>query len=88
MEEKDLQKDFLSLTNKCWKLKNFDERETENISQNFGFSYLLAKLFNIRKINISDIDQYINPSLKDLIIGMPPATEASYSRFTLFFSAK
>ena len=65
MEEKDLQKDFLSLTNKCWKLKNFDERETENISQNFGFSYLLAKLFNIRKINISDIDQYINPSLKD-----------------------
>ena len=65
MEEKDLQKDFLSLTNKCWKLKNFDERETENISQNFDFSYLLAKLFNIRKINISDIDQYINPSLKD-----------------------
>jgi single-stranded-DNA-specific exonuclease len=65
MEEKDLQKDFLSLTNKRWKLKNFDERERENISQNFGFSYLLAKLFNIRKINISDIDQYINPSLKD-----------------------
>ena len=65
MEEKDLQKDFLSLTNKRWKLKNFNERETENISQNFGFSYLLAKLFNIRKINISDIDQYINPSLKD-----------------------
>ena len=65
MEEKDLQKGFLSLTNKCWKLKTFDERETENISQNFGFSYLLAKLFNIRNINITDIDQYINPSLKD-----------------------
>ena len=65
MEEKDLQKGFLSLTNKRWKLKTFDERETENISQNFGFSYLLAKLFNIRNINIADIDQYINPSLKD-----------------------
>ena len=65
MEEKDLQKDFLSLTNKRWKFKNFDERETENISQNFGFSYLLAKLFCIRNINISDINQYINPSLKD-----------------------
>ena len=65
MEEKDLQKDFLSLTNKLWKFKSFDERETENISQNFGFSYLLAKLFNIRNINITDIDQYINPSLKD-----------------------
>ena len=65
MEEKDLQKDFLSLTNKLWKLKSFDERETENISQNFGFSYLLAKLFSIRNINISDIDQYINPSLRD-----------------------
>ena len=65
MEEKDLKKGFLSLTNKCWKLKTFDERETENISQNFGFSYLLAKLFNIRNINITDIDQYINPSLKD-----------------------
>ena len=65
MEEKDLQKGFLSLTNKRWKLKTFDERETENISQNFGFSYLLAKLFNIRNINITDIDQYINPSLKD-----------------------
>ena len=65
MEEKDLKKGFLSLTNKRWKLKTFDERETENISQNFGFSYLLAKLFNIRNINITDIDQYINPSLKD-----------------------
>jgi len=65
MEEKDLQKDFLSLTNKLWKFKSFDERETENISQNFGFSYLLAKLFSIRNISISDIDQYINPSLKD-----------------------
>ena len=65
MEEKDLQKDFLSLTNKHWKFKSFDERETENISQNFGFSYLLAKLFSIRNINISDIDQYTNPSLKD-----------------------
>ena len=65
MEEKDLQKDFLSLTNKRWKFKDFDEREAENISQNFGFSYLLAKLFSIRNINISDIDQYINPSLKD-----------------------
>ena len=65
MEEKDLQKGFLSLTNKRWKLKTFDERETENISQNFGFSYLLAKLFNIRNINITDIDQYIKPSLKD-----------------------
>ena len=41
MEEKDLQKDFLSLTNKRWKFKDFDEREAENISQNFGFSYLL-----------------------------------------------
>jgi len=65
MEEKDLQKDFLSLTNKFWKFKSFNERETENISQNFGFSYLLAKLFSIRNINISDIDQYTNPSLKD-----------------------
>ena len=29
----------------------------------------------------------INPSLIDLIIGTPPATAASNSRFTLFFSA-
>ena len=29
----------------------------------------------------------IRPSFIDLIIGTPPATEASYSRFTLFFSA-
>ena len=65
MEEKDLKKDFLSLTNQCWKFKNFDERQIEKISQNYNFSYLLAKLFNIRDINVSDIDQYINPSLKD-----------------------
>ena len=65
MEEKDLKKDFLSLTNQCWKLKNFNERQIEKISQNYNFSYLLAKLFNIRNIDISDIDQYINPSLKD-----------------------
>ena len=65
IEEKDLKKDFLSLTNQCWKFKNFDERQIEKISQNYNFSYLLAKLFNIRDINVSDIDQYINPSLKD-----------------------
>ncbi len=65
MEGKDLQKDFLSLTNKCWKFKKFNERDTENISQNFGLSYLLSKLFSIRNISISDIEQYINPSLKE-----------------------
>ena len=65
MEEKDLQKDFLSLTNKCWKFKKFNERDTENISQSFGLSYLLSKLFSIRNISISDIEQYINPSLKE-----------------------
>jgi len=30
----------------------------------------------------------INPSLIDFIIGTPPATEASYSKFTLFASAR
>ena len=29
----------------------------------------------------------IKPSFKDLIIGTPPQTEASNSKFTLFFSA-
>ncbi len=65
MEEKDLKKDFLSLTKQYWKFKNFNERQIEKISQNYNFSYLLAKLFSIRNIDISDIDQYINPSLKD-----------------------
>ena len=36
---------------------------------------------------IFDILFAISPSFKDLIIGTPPHTDASNSRFTLFFSA-
>jgi len=67
MQDQDFQKNFLSFTKKNWQLKDFDERETENICQNFGFSYLLAKLFSIRKIDSTEIDSYISPSLKDHI---------------------
>jgi single-stranded-DNA-specific exonuclease len=67
MQGQGFQKDFLSLTNQFWKLKDFDEREAENISQNSECSYLLAKLFSIRKINFSEIEAYTNPSLKEYI---------------------
>ena len=59
------EEDFRSYTNKKWQLKKFDERIAELISQKYDLDYLSAKLFSIRNINVDEIHEYINPSLKD-----------------------
>ena len=59
------EEDFRSYTNKKWQLKEFDERITELIVQKYNLDYLLAKLFSIRNIDVDEIHEYINPSLKD-----------------------
>ena len=64
MLDKITEDNFRSFTNKRWKLKEFNERDAELISQNYDFDYLLAKLFSIRNINVDEISAYINPSLK------------------------
>ena len=59
------EENFRSYTKKKWQLKEFDERITELIVQKYNLDYLLAKLFSIRNIDIDEIHEYINPSLKD-----------------------
>ena len=65
MPGKSTENNFRSFTNKRWKLKEFNERDAELISQNYNFDFLLAKLFSIRNIDIDQIGAYINPSLKE-----------------------
>ena len=59
------EENFRSYTKKKWQLKEFDERITELIVQKYNLDYLLAKLFSIRNIDVDEIHEYINPSLKD-----------------------
>ena len=59
------EENFRSYTKKKWQLKEFDERITELIVQKYNLDYLLAKLFSIRNIDVDEVHEYINPSLKD-----------------------
>ena len=54
-----------SLLKNHWKIKNYDERESLLISQRFNISPMIAKLLNIRNINLDEIDQFLNPNLKE-----------------------
>ena len=54
-----------SLLKNHWKIKNYDERESLLISQRFNISPMIAKLLNIKNINLDEIDQFLNPNLKE-----------------------
>ena len=77
------EEDFRSYTNKKWQLKEFDERITELIVQKYNLDYLLAKLFSIRNVDVDEIHEYINPSLKDHMPDPSILEAVSYTHLTL-----
>ena len=56
-----------SLLGNIWKLKDCDERQSLMISQRHNLSLLIAKLINIRNIPEEQIDQFLNPELKNYL---------------------
>ncbi len=56
---------FLSVSGKKWLFKKFDSSDLSNFTENFSLTEIVAKLISIRKKNISDINLFLNPKIKN-----------------------
>ena len=56
--------DKKSFRNYLWKINQYDERKALTIHQKFGFSEILSRLLAIKNIEIEDIENFINPTLR------------------------
>jgi len=50
----------ISLLNRRWKLKNFDERNAIFLSQKFKLKFIIAKLLSIRNISDESVNSFLN----------------------------
>ena len=53
-----------SFKNCLWKINQYDERKVLAIYQKFGFSEILSRLLNIRGVELDEINDFINPTLR------------------------
>jgi single-stranded-DNA-specific exonuclease len=58
---------FSSITGKNWYFKKFKSSDIEYFSENFSLSEIVSKLISIRKKNISDINLFLDPKIKNLL---------------------
>lgn len=56
--------DKKSLKNYLWKVNEYDERKSLAIYQKFGFSEILSRLLAIKNVEIEDVEDFINPTIK------------------------
>ena len=56
-----------SVSGKNWKFKEFDYNDLKELSEKHSLSEIVSKLVAIRKNNISDINLYLNPTIKNLL---------------------
>jgi single-stranded-DNA-specific exonuclease len=56
-----------SVTGRRWTLRNIDERAALAMSQALGISDIAARALTGRGIGIEDAEQFLNPTLKDLL---------------------
>ncbi len=57
----------VSVTGKNWILKKFDQSQIIYLKDNFALDEIIAKLLVIRKINKEDINNYLNPLVKNFL---------------------
>ena len=55
----------VSVTGKNWIFKQFDENDINFLKDNFFLDEIIAKLLSIRKIKKEDINNFLNPSIKN-----------------------
>ena len=55
---------FKSVTGKNWLFKQYDENYAKKIYETFHFSEILSKIISIRKIELDQIENFINPTIK------------------------
>ena len=56
-----------SIKGKNWLLKKFNSSDVSFFSENFDLSEIVSKLLSIRKDKIKNIDQFLNPKIKNLL---------------------
>ena len=75
---------FTSISGKKWAFKKFAEADAQKLADDFALSTTVAKLLAIRKKNISNINLYLNPTIKNimpnpfLLKDMDSAVERTY----------
>ena len=57
----------VSVTGKNWILKKFDQSQIIYLKDNFALDEIIAKLLVIRNINKEDINNYLNPLVKNFL---------------------
>ena len=57
----------VSVTNKNWVLKNFDNEDVVFFKDNFFLDEIISKLLSIRKIKKEDVKDFLNPSIKNFL---------------------
>ena len=55
---------YKSVTGKNWLFKKYDKNYAKKISETFRFNEFLSKIISIRKIELDQIENFINPTIK------------------------
>ena len=58
---------YKSVTGKNWLFKQYDENYAKKIYETFHFSEILSKIISIKKIELDQIENFINPTIKKSI---------------------
>ena len=58
---------FTSVSGKKWAFKKFVETDAQKLADDFALNSTVAKLLAIRKKNISDINLFLNPTIKNIM---------------------
>jgi single-stranded-DNA-specific exonuclease len=57
----------ISVSGKNWIFKKFNSSDINKFSDDFSLSEIVAKLLSIRKKNIDDVSQFLDPKIKNLL---------------------
>ena len=58
---------FSSVSGKSWLFKKFNSSDVLKFSENYSLTEIVAKLISIRIKNITDVNSFLNPKIKDLL---------------------
>ena len=56
---------YKSVTGKNWLFNKYEENYTKKIYETFHFNEILSKIISIRKIELDQIEDFINPTIKN-----------------------
>ena len=58
---------YTSVTNKNWKLKQFDLNQAQKLAQDHSLNEIQSRLLAIRNIKSEEVKDFLNPTLKNLM---------------------